>query len=93
MDNLSQAIELLNCLDNGMDVDIKEGDINHVSMKGVLITPELMERVHKFLKNVNRKPHPIRPNLTHCPECRMLSVFGHQPHIDGCSRPAPIIEE
>jgi hypothetical protein len=90
MDNLSQAIELLNCLDNGMGVDIKEGDINRVDMKGVLITPELMERVHNFLNKINRKPHPIR---SRCPECRMLSIFGHQPHIDGCSRPAPIIEE
>ncbi len=89
MDKLSQAIELLNCLDGGMDVDIKEGDINHVDMKGVLITPELMERVHQFLKTFNKKSYPIR---SRCPECGMLSIFGHQPHIDGCSRPSPIIE-
>lgn len=50
--SLKDVIDLLKCIENGMDVDIKEGDINRVDMKGVLVTPEFIERVNKFLKNI-----------------------------------------
>lgn len=52
MDKLNEAVTLLKCIKTGMDVDIKEGDINHVTMKGTLVSPEFIERVNQFLNKM-----------------------------------------
>lgn len=49
---LEQAIDLLNLLNNGMDLDITwRGE----EIKGTLVTPELMERINLFLKEHHNK--------------------------------------